>query len=190
MITFATTIKLTTDMKIGVFCSANSNIDADFFTATEQLGRWMAENGHTLVFGGTNQGLMQCIAGAVKRNGGHTIGVVPSLIEKYGRTSDYIDTTFMCASLSDRKDLLMEQSDICIALPGGVGTLDEVFTVMASHTIGYHHKHVIIYNIKGFWNKLISLLDDLKERGFIRGSWSDCITVADSLEDIAKLCSD
>lgn len=175
-------------MKIGVFCSANNNIDPDFFTATEEMGRWMADNGHTLVFGGCNIGLMQCIGKAVKDHGGMTIGVVPTLVERGGKKFADLDVEIACDNLIDRKDLLVAQSDIIVALPGGVGTLDEIFTVVAAHTIGYHNKRVIVYDLKGFWGKLIELLDDMQERGFVRGSWHDYIDVAHSLDDIAKLC--
>jgi predicted Rossmann-fold nucleotide-binding protein len=82
------------------------------------------------------------------------------------------------------------QSDIIIALPGGIGTLDEVFTVAAAHTIGYHSKKVVLYNMKGFWNKLIETLDKLETDGFIRGNWHDYIFVADSLEDIKRFASE
>ena len=82
---------------------------------------------------------------------------------------------------------MMDQSDVFIALPGGIGTLDEVFTVAASATIGYHHKPVILYNMKGFWNKLIELLDDLQANGMIRGEWRQYIKTADSLEEISRL---
>ena len=177
-------------MKIGVFCSANNNIDPDFFTATEEMGRWMADNGHTLVFGGCNIGLMQCIGKAVKDHGGMTIGVVPTLVERGGKKFADLDVEIACDNLSDRKDLLVAQSDIIVALPGVVGTLDEIFTVVAAHTIGYHNKRVIVYDLKGFWGKLIELLDDMQERGFVRGSWHDYIDVAHSLDDIAKLCAD
>lgn len=127
-------------MKIAVFCSANKNIDPDFFTLTEEMGKWMAENGHDLVFGGCNSGLMDCIGKAVKENGGRTIGVVPTLVERGGRTFPDLDIEIPCDNLSDRKDLMLAQSDIFVALPGGVGTLDEIFTIAAAHTIGYHHK--------------------------------------------------
>ena len=78
-------------MKICVFCSANQQIDPAFFSLTEELGRWAAENGHTIVYGGVNQGLMECVAKATKEAGGHTIGVVLMIVEKSGRTSDYVD---------------------------------------------------------------------------------------------------
>ena len=78
-------------MKICVFCSANANIDPDFFRMTEELGRWMAQEGHTLVYGGVNQGLMECVAKAVHEGGGRTIGVIPRIVEKSGRISDYVE---------------------------------------------------------------------------------------------------
>ena len=174
-------------MKIGVFCSANGQIDSEFFRATEELGRWLAQNGYDLVFGGVNQGLMECIAHAVHEGGGRTIGVVPTIVEKSGRTSQYVEVEIRCDNLTDRKQLMMDQADVFVALPGGIGTLDEVFTVAASATIGYHDKPVILYNLKGFWNPLIALLDDLQQRNMVRGQWQQYINVANSLEELATL---
>ena len=93
----------------------------------------------------------------------------------------------LCDNLSDRKQLMLDQSDVFIALPGGIGTLDEVFTIAASATIGYHRKRVILYNVKGFWNSLAAMMDDLQQRGVIRQQWQDWITVADTLQDIERL---
>ena len=81
----------------------------------------------------------------------------------------------------------MDQSDVFIALPGGLGTLDEIFTVVASATIGYHQKMVILYNMKGFWDSLIALLDDLTSKGVIRGDWREYIKMADSIEEISRI---
>ena len=83
--------------------------------------------------------------------------------------------------------LMMAQSDVFIALPGGIGTLDEIFSVAASFTIGYHQKPVILYNMKGFWNSLISLLDDLTNRKVTRKQWKDYIKVANSIADIQSI---
>ena len=174
-------------MKICVFCSANEQIDPEFFTLTEELGKWAGENGHNIVYGGVNQGLMECIAKTARGTGSMTIGVVPMMVEKNGRRSDYVDVEIPCDNLSDRKQLMMDQSDVFIALPGGIGTLDEIFTVAASATIGYHQKPVILYNMKGFWNGLISLLNDLQAKGMIRGDWHHYIKTADSLEEISRL---
>ncbi len=174
-------------MKIAVFCSANTNINPDFFTLTEELGRWAGENGHAIVFGGCNMGLMECVAKAAHNAGSMTIGVVPMIIERGGKASDFTDVTIPCDNLSDRKSLMMDQSDVFVALPGGIGTLDEIFTVVASATIGYHHKTMILFNIKGFWEPLISLLDDLNKNGMIRGDWREYIKVAETMEELTAM---
>jgi uncharacterized protein (TIGR00730 family) len=177
-------------MKICVFCSANNQIDAAYFQLTEELGRWAAGNGHVIVFGGVNQGLMECLAKAVKEAGGKTLGVVPSIVEETGRTSQYNDRVLTCNNLSERKQLMLDESNVFIALPGGVGTLDEVFTVAASYTIGYHHKRVILYNMKGFWDSTIRMLDDLQQRGMVRGQWRDYICVANNLDEMGDLLAE
>ena len=156
---------------------------------TKELGQWAAREGHVIVFGGVNQGLMECVAKATKEAGGHTIGVVPRIIEQHGRQSQYVDVEIACDNLSDRKQLMEEQSDVFIALPGGIGTLDEVFTIAASATIGYHQKSVILYNMKGFWNSLIAMLDDLHSRGVTRKQWRTYIKVANSLDELANILS-
>ena len=82
---------------------------------------------------------------------------------------------------------MLVKSDVVIALPGGIGTLDEIFTVAASHTIGYHKKTVILYNMKGFYDSLIALLNDMQDRGMIRGKWTDYIRTADNISDIEDI---
>ena len=174
-------------MNICIFCSANSNIPTEYFERTSELGTWMGANGHTLVFGGCNLGLMECVAKAVHDAKGMTVGVVPTIVEKGGKVSDYVDVKILCNNLSDRKDLMIERSDVIIALPGGVGTLDEIFTVLAAASIGYHSKRVILYNIDGFWDSLIAMLDDLKTRGVLRAGFDDTVKVAHTLDEIAAL---
>ena len=174
-------------MNIGIFCSANHDIDRDFFTLTRELGEWAAHEGHTIVYGGCNMGLMECVAKAAFEAGGQTVGVVPQMVEKHGKASDYSVVTIHCDNLSDRKDLMLQRSDVLIALPGGIGTLDEVFTAAASATIGYHEKRVILYNMKGFWDSLVTFLDDLHAKGVTRKQWREYIQVANSLEEVKAL---
>ena len=225
-------------MNIGIFCSANDDIEQEYFDRTEEFGHWCAENGHSIVFGGCNMGLMGCVAeafgayphplpkgkgdcsssskGLNGSNGlcvqegsngsivqdcsrglnglngssgakGNLIGVVPRIVERGGRMSDRLTVHIPCDNLSDRKDLLLAHSDVVVALPGGIGTLDEVFTVAAAHTIGYHQKRIILYNIGGFWNTLIALLDDLQQRAMIRGHWNDYIRVANSFDELTAM---
>lgn len=173
-------------MRVAVYCSANSHIDEEYIRQTAVLGRWLATNGHTLVFGGTDLGLMETIAKAVKKEGGRCVGVVPSKVEERGHVSKWLDERIDCNNLSDRKDLMLQHSDVAIALPGGIGTLDEVFSMAASATISYHHKKVILYNISGFWNPLMALMEHLQEQGFMRGSYQQFIQVANNLDELSS----
>lgn len=174
-------------MNICVFCSANNQIADDYFKRTEELGRWCATEGHTIVFGGTNQGLMECLAKAACEAGGRVTGVIPEIVERGGRTSTYVHHHIWTNTLSDRKDEMIGCADAIVALPGGVGTLDEVFTVLSAASIGYHQKRVILYNINGFWQKLIELMDDLQQRGMIRGDWHNQLLIAETFDDLKRL---
>ena len=176
-------------MKICVFCSANGQIDPDFFIKAEELGRWAAKNGHSIVFGGHDAGLMHSVSKAAHEGGGQVIGVVPLVIERMGKLSPYLDVHIPTEDLTDRKQLMMDQSDAFIILPGGIGTLDELFTVVAAATLDYHHKKVILYNMSGFWNSLVQMLDDLALRGVMRKQWQTYIKVAQSLDEIAQMLS-
>lgn len=176
-------------MKVAVYCSANNAISQDYYEAARELGEWMAQQNHTLVWGGGNCGLMGCIGDAVHDNGGRTIGMVPRSLEQSGRVSDKIDVYFPCDNLADRKELMISQSDVAIALPGGIGTLDEVFTQAGAHTIGFNDKMVILYNVGGFFDTTIALLEDMQERGMMRGHWTDYIVMANSFAELKSMLS-
>ena len=179
-------------MFIGIFCSANGNISVSYFKETEKLGRWIGENGHSLVWGGCNLGLMEAVGRsflegrAARQEGqsGSLIGVVPRIIEEKGKVFPDIDRRINCDNLSQRKDIMLEKSDVLIALPGGIGTLDEIFTVVSASTIGYHSKKIILYDLDGFWQPLISLLDHLEKNGMIRGDYRDRIKICQGLEGL------
>ena len=124
--------------RIGIFCSAADDIEGVYFEKASELGVWLGQNKKTLVYGGANFGLMECFAKAAKEIGAFVMGVVPTKLEERGAVCDLLDVTFRVDDLSERKDTMLRESDILVALPGGVGTLDEVFHVMASTSIGYH----------------------------------------------------
>lgn len=173
--------------KIGIFCSASENIDKMYFDAAYQVGKWMGNTGKTLVYGGANLGLMECVARAVKEHGGKVIGVVPAILEENGKVSTLPDEIIRTHNLSDRKDVIVAESEVLVALPGGVGTLDEIFHVIAAASIGYHHKKVIFYNEEGFYNKLLEVLEDLQEKGFARHPLSTYYNIANTLEELKEV---
>lgn len=173
--------------KIAIFCSASGNIDPVFFEKAHELGVWMGQNRKTLIYGGANIGLMECIARAAKDNGAMIIGVVPVKLEERGRVSDLLDVTFRTDNLSDRKDIMLNEAEVVVALPGGVGTLDEVFHVMAAATLDYHRKKVIFYNINGFWNQIIDFLAGLEAQHFAHHPLNNYFAVANHLEELTEL---
>ena len=170
-------------MNICVFCSAN-DVAPQYVAAAEKLGRWLGREGHTLVYGGANLGLMEAVARAAHEAGATVVGVVPAILEKTGRASDHIDVRVLCDSLDDRKAIMVERSDLFVALPGGVGTLDERFTVVAAASIGYHHKRVVLLNIDGFWDSLLAMLDDLQSKGVLRPGLKETLTVVTEVEKV------
>lgn len=170
-------------MNICVFCSAN-DVAPQYVAAAEKLGRWLGREGHTLVYGGANLGLMEAVARAAHEAGATVVGVVPAILEKTGRASDHIDVRVLCDSLDDRKAIMVERSDLFVALPGGVGTLDEIFTVVAAASIGYHHKRVVLLNIDGFWDSLLAMLDYLQSKGVLRPGLKETLTVVTEVEKV------
>ena len=98
-----------------------------------------------------------------------------------------LDEQVGCRNLSERKDIMLERSDVLVALPGGVGTLDEVFHVVAAATIGYHSKRVVLYNIDGFWNGLLAVLNQMKAQGFIRRPLDNFLSVANTFDELKDI---
>ncbi|MBQ9640217.1 MAG: TIGR00730 family Rossman fold protein [Bacteroidaceae bacterium] len=173
--------------KIGVFCASSNRMDGVYYEEAARLGAWIGETGRTLVYGGANCGLMEAVARAVHEHGGHVMGVVPQILAQRNRVSEYIDTTVHTADLNDRKQMLIEQSDIIVVLPGSVGTLDEVFTVMAANTIGIHEKRLVFWNIHGFWDDLFRLFEGLEQRGAINKPMNELMDRADTLEELIEV---
>lgn len=172
---------------VGLFCAASDLIDEVFAEKARELGNFIGSSGMTLVYGGAAAGLMEVIAKAVKVSGGRVVGVVPQILIKRNRVSNLLSDRILTKNLSDRKDAIFANSDVIIALPGGIGTLDEIFHVMASATIGYHKKTIILYNINGFWNSLMAMLDEYSRKGFVRGNISDFVIVADTFDELKSL---
>ena len=173
--------------KIAIFCSASDHIDAVYAEKAAELGTWLGQTGKWLIYGGSNTGLMEAVARAAKENGAMIMGVVPTKLEEHGRVSELLDVTFHSVNLSDRKDIMLQESEVMVALPGGIGTLDEVFHVMASCSIGYHDKKVIFYNVDGFWDELQHFLGKLEELHFAHHPLSNFYEVANTLEELTRL---
>lgn len=175
------------EKNIALFCAASENIDRIYIDAAQNIGSMLGRMGASLIYGGARFGLMEATAKAAKTAGAHIIGVVPKILEERRRVSALLDEHISCHNLSDRKDIMLAKSDILIALPGGVGTLDEIFHVLAAAQIGYHSKRVILYNVNRFWDSLITMLSHFNTAGFIRGELDRFLVVANSIEELEGL---
>lgn len=169
---------------VGVFCAASESIDNLFVEQARLVGSLIGKRGLNLVYGGAAAGLMEATAAAAKDCGAHIVGVFPQILIERNRVSTLIDERVVTKNLSDRKDYILSMSDVLIALPGGVGTLDEIFHIAAAATIGYHQKRVLFYNVNGFWNKVLEFLRVAKEQGFIRADFDALFVVVDNIQQL------
>ena len=171
-------------LSVAVFCSAATDLASAYYEQTSLLGRWIGQQGWRLVYGGATLGLMDCVARAAKEAGATVTGVVPDKLVERGIVSDLLDENIPVHNLGERKAVMLRESDLFIALPGGLGTLDEVFHVVGESSIGYHTKPVILFNINGCWDSLLHMLDDLRRQGLLRHDLTGRLVVANTLEDI------
>ena len=172
---------------IGLFCAASEKIEPVYAQHAREFGKWIGERGYTLIYGGAAKGLMEATAAAAKEHGAHVVGVVPEVLIERGSVSNIPAETVTVANLSERKDVILAKSDILVALPGGIGTLDEVFHVMAAATIGFHDKKVVFYNVNGFWDSMAALLEEYRSKNFLRGETDKYFAVADSPEQLKEI---
>lgn len=172
---------------IGVYLSSKSDLPESYGETAHDVGRLIGERGCTLVYGGAKKGLMEILAQSVKQHGGRIYGMVPDILVERGIVSDLIDVTFRCVNLSDRKEMMNRESDVIIALPGGIGTLDEVFTVMANATIGIRRQPLIFFNIDGCWNSTLAALEELGYQGLITGEPEDYFYTVETVEELEEL---
>lgn len=172
---------------IGVFCAASQRLEAAYYDEALRVGRKIGQMGWALVYGGANSGSMECVAQGVHEAGGTVVGVVPHILEAKRRASDYIDELVPCTDLNDRKQIMIERSDVLLALPGGIGTLDEIFTLMAANSIGYQQKPIVLYNESGFWDSLLTLLTDYDRKSFINVPCENYLKVVASVEELEML---
>lgn len=173
--------------RIGVFLSSKTNIPESYKTATRDVGRWIGQTGRTLVYGGAAKGMMEELAKSVKRSGGKVIGVIPQILIDRGLESSNIDISFYCNDLGDRKNAMMRESEMFVALPGGVGTLDEVMTVLATSTIGLGHKTVVLYNVDGCWDGLIAFINDSIAKGLTDKAVMDNIKIVNTTQELEEI---
>lgn len=171
-----------------VYCGSGFGGDPAFRQAAEGLGRALGQAGIGLVYGGGNVGLMGTVARAVLENGGHVTGIIPDFLKSRERMLDEIQETIVVGDMHTRKRLMFERSDAFIALPGGIGTLEELVEQMTWAQLGRHRKPILLVSVADFWTPLLTLLDHMRDHGFIReGLDLNYLVARDSSEVVGML---
>ncbi len=173
-------------MKVCVFCGSNYGNDPAFRENAEGLGELLAKKGHSLVYGGSDRGLMGTVSTSCFKSGGEVIAVEPTFFLGWGATTDCVTQTIPTVTMNERKQKMMEISDVFLALPGGIGTLDEISDVMTDIGLGQVEGKLILFNINHFYEPILELLKIYNDQGFLKEDWSGYPLVADSLKEVEE----
>ena len=174
-------------LSICVYCGSGFGTDPTFKIAANELGKSMAEAGARLVYGGGNVGLMGAVAKSVKDHGGTVTGIIPQFLKSREIMFEEADENIVVDDMHTRKRLMFEKSDAFVALPGGVGTLEELVEQLTWAQLGRHTKPIVIADIKGFWRPLITMMAHMRNFEFIRPGLEVSYIVAERAEDIVPM---
>ena len=153
---------------VTVYCSSSNKLAQPFADAAAELGRALAMNGWKLVYGGNDVGNMGTLANACRDAGGKVIGVTPKLFCEKGVVDQRCDELLVTDGMRDRKAIMEERGDAFVALPGGLGTFEEIFEIICGKQLGYHAKAIVLLNIDGYYDPLLAMIDHGLELNFIR----------------------
>ena len=170
-----------------VYCGSSTGHDPRFLAAAEELGRRMAEAGIALVYGGGGRGLMGATARAVLAAGGRVTGIIPDFLTDHDAVLRDAQDLVVVPDMHTRKRLMFERADAFVALPGGIGTLEELVEQLTWVQLGQHAKPVLIADLGGFWQPLLELLQHMREQGFIPAGLEVPTLVAKRIEDVLPM---
>lgn len=163
---------------ICVYCGSRPGLSPAFADVATQVGTWIGKHGGQLVYGGGKGGLMGVVAGAALKAGAHVVGVMPkALVEKEWANNDCSELHIV-ETMHDRKRMMAERANAFLALPGGIGTFEELFEVWTWRQLGYHDKPIGILNVEGYYDQLLGFLNQSVEQQFM-GDWQMKIVQAD-----------
>lgn len=171
-------------MKVCVFAASSSRIDSAFFDITAELGKIFAREGIHVVFGGGGIGLMGTLADSMLESGGDITGVIPGFMQKEGWGHDNVNDMIVTTDMSERKKTIFAMSDAAVALPGGVGTLEELTEVITLKQLGLFNKPIVIVNVNGFYDHLITFFDHMVRGNFMRLEHKDIWQIVTTAEEV------
>ncbi len=172
--------------RIAVYCGSNKGVRPEYAAAAEQLGAVLAREKIELVYGGGMVGLMGAVANAVLEHGGHVIGVIPEKLVIKEVVHEQLPDLRVVKTMHERKALMAELSDGFIALPGGYGTFEEFFEVLAWSQLGWHQKPFGFFDVNGFYRGLLEFLDHTTREGFIRAQHRKLVIAEPDVEKLLQ----
>ena len=175
---------MSTIKTVCVYCGSGPGTNPRFMESAKALGRALAEGGIRLVYGGGSVGMMGAVATSVLDHGGMVTGIIPGFLTAKENALKRVQEMIVTPDMHERKRLMFEHSDAFVALPGGIGTLEELVEQLTWQQLGRHSKPVLLANIDGFWEPLLALLAHMRATQFIRPTLSIDILKAERVEDI------
>lgn len=167
-----------------VFCGANTGTRPIYRDGAEALGLALAAHGTELVFGGGRAGMMGAVSDAVLRGGGRVTGVIPGFLKDKELAHPEATEMIVVPDMHTRKRIMFERSEAFCVLPGGVGTLEEMFEIVTWRQLHRHNKPIVVLNIDGYWSHLLGLFDRIIEEGFAHKGHDALVTVVERPEDV------
>lgn len=178
---------MTKILNVCVYCGSAPGADPVFVDSAVELGRALATAGIGLVYGGGDHGLMGAVARAVLESGGRVTGIIPTFLKKRENMLEAAQELVIVDDMHTRKRIMFERADAFVALPGGVGTLEELVEQLTWVQLGRHGKPVLIADVGGFWRPLLSLFAHMREHGFIRQEFEVRYLVSEKISDVVPM---
>ncbi len=173
-------------MNITVYCGANLGTQQIYKETAFKLGKWIANNHHNLVYGGGNVGLMGVIADSVLEENGKVTGIMPTFLKERELAHESLTEFIVVNTMTERKSKMIELGDCYIALPGGLGTLEEISEVVSWSRIGQNNNPCIFLNVDGYYNNLQKFYDNMADEGFLNTDYKDNILFTDDFDEISR----
>lgn len=176
--------------RVTVFCGSNMGSDKNFQSQATFVGKTLAKNQIEVVYGGAKVGLMGALADGALSEGGRVIGILPKFLSSKEIVHDGLTELIMVETMHKRKTMMNELCDGVIALPGGFGTLEELFEMTTWAQLGLHKKPIAILNTNGFYDALIVMIQSMVDNGFLKAENQKMILISDNIEDLLQKMKD
>ena len=173
--------------QVAVFCGSSSGVNSNYRSEAEQVGRVLASRGIDLVYGGAKVGLMGAVADGVLAGGGHVTGVIPGFLRIREVVHEHLSELIVVDTMHQRKARQYELCDGVMVLPGGFGTMDELFEILTWGQLGLHRKPVGILNMNRYYHGLMEVIDNMVREGFLKQINRDMVMISERIEDLLAI---